>query len=89
MQIALQMLQQNGGVAGVLDKFRQGGYARPGQFVAKHRAEPADLGKRVAGGAGQRHDRPDRRAARAVARRGRGGLAQVLPQIVDKLTPLR
>ena len=27
LQIALQLLQQNGGVAGVLDKFRQGGYA--------------------------------------------------------------
>jgi uncharacterized protein YidB (DUF937 family) len=27
IQIALQMLQQNGGVAGMLDKFRQAGYA--------------------------------------------------------------
>ena len=27
MQMALQILQQNGGIEGVLDKFRQGGYA--------------------------------------------------------------
>ena len=27
LQMALQLLQQNGGIEGVLDKFRQGGYA--------------------------------------------------------------
>ena len=52
MQVALQLLQQNGGIEGVLDKFRQGGYA-----------DQADSWQAA------------------------GGLAQMLPQRIDKFTP--
>ena len=72
IQIALQMLQQNGGVSGRPRQVPAGGIRRPRRFLAEHRAEHADLGFGAAGSPGLRRRRADRAATRAVARRGRG-----------------
>ena len=87
MQIALQLLQQNGGVAGVLDKFRQAGYAdhadswqSTGQNLPiSGSALQEVLGSGTIGQIAQQLGLSHGEAA--------GGLAQVLPQLVDKLTP--
>ena len=87
MQIALQLLQQNGGVAGVLDKFRQAGYAdqadswqSTGQNLPISGSSLQEvLGSGTIGQIAQQLGLSHGEAA--------GGLAQVLPQIVDKLTP--
>ena len=87
MQIALQLLQQNGGVAGVLDKFRQAGYAdhadswqSTGQNLPISGSVLQEvLGSGTIGQIAQQLGVSHGEAA--------GGLAQVLPQIVDKLTP--
>jgi len=87
LQIALQLLQQNGGIAGVLDKFRQGGYAdqadswqSTGQNLPlSGNALQEVLGTgaigQIAGRLGMSHG--------DVA----GGLAQMLPQLIDQFTP--
>jgi uncharacterized protein YidB (DUF937 family) len=87
LQIALQLLQQNGGVAGVLDKFRQGGYAdqadswqSTGQNLPlSGNALQEVLGSgtigQIAGQLGMSHGD------------AASGLAQVLPQLIDQFTP--
>jgi uncharacterized protein YidB (DUF937 family) len=87
LQIALQLLQQNGGVAGVLDKFRQGGYAdqadswqSAGQNMPLSGSALQEvLGSgtigQIAGQLGVSHGD------------AAGGLAQMLPQLIDKFTP--
>jgi len=87
LQIALQLLQQNGGVAGVLDKFRQGGYAdqadswqSTGQNLPlSGNALQEVLGSgtigQIAGQLGISHGD------------AAGGLAQLLPQLIDQFTP--
>ena len=87
LQIALQLLQQNGGVAGVLDKFRQGGYAdqadswqSAGQNMPlSGNALQEVLGSgtigQIAGQLGMSHGD------------AAGGLAQMLPQLIDQFTP--
>jgi uncharacterized protein YidB (DUF937 family) len=87
LQIALQLLQQNGGVAGVLDKFRQGGYAdqadswqSTGQNLPlSGNALQEVLGSgtigQIAGQLGMSHGD------------AAGGLAQLLPQLIDQFTP--
>jgi uncharacterized protein YidB (DUF937 family) len=87
MLIALQLLQQNGGVAGILDKFRQAGYAdhadswqSTGQNLPiSGSALQEVLGSGAIGQIAQQLGLSHGEAA--------GGLAQVLPQLVDKLTP--
>ena len=87
LQIALQLLQQNGGIAGVLDKFRQGGYAdqadswqSAGQNMPlSGNALQEVLGSgtigQIAGQLGMSHGDTA------------GGLAQMLPQLIDQFTP--
>jgi uncharacterized protein YidB (DUF937 family) len=87
LQIALQLLQQNGGVSGVLDKFRQGGYADQadswqgtGQNMPlSGNALQEVLGSgaigQIAGQLGMSHGD------------AAGGLAQMLPQLIDQFTP--
>jgi uncharacterized protein YidB (DUF937 family) len=87
LQIALQLLQQNGGVSGVLDKFRQGGYADQadswqgtGQNMPlSGNALQEVLGSgaigQIAGQLGMSHGDTA------------GGLAQMLPQLIDQFTP--
>ena len=87
MQIALQLLQQNGGIGGVLDKFRQGGYAdQANSWQSTGENIPISggalqevLGSGSIGQIAQQLGLSHGEAA--------GGLAQVLPQIIDKLTP--
>ena len=86
-QIALQLLQQNGGVAGVLDKFRQAGYAdHADSWQSTGQNLPISggvlqevLGSGTIGQIAQQLGLSHGEAA--------GSLAQVLPQLVDKLTP--
>src|SRR5258705_11994622 len=87
MQIALQLLQQNGGVAGVLDKFRQAGYAdhadswqSTGQNMPiSGSALQEVLGSGAIGQIAQQLGLSHGETA--------GGLAQMLPQLIDKFTP--
>jgi uncharacterized protein YidB (DUF937 family) len=87
MQLALQLLQQNGGVGGILDKFRQAGYADhadswqgTGQNLPiSGSALQEVLGSGAIGQIAQQLGLSHGEAA--------GGLAQMLPQIVDKFTP--
>ena len=87
MQIALQLLQQNGGIQGMLDKFRQGGYAdqaaswqSTGENVPiSGNALQEVLGSGAIGQIAQQLGMSHGDAA--------GGLAQVLPQLIDKFTP--
>lgn len=87
MRIALQLLQQNGGVNGVLDKFRQGGFADQAQswqstgenLPISGNALQEVLGTGAIGQIAQQLGMSHGDAA--------GGLAQVLPQLIDKLTP--
>jgi uncharacterized protein YidB (DUF937 family) len=87
LQIALQLLQQNGGVAGVLDKFRQGGYAdQADSWQSAGQNMPVSgsalqevLGSgtigQIAGQLGMSHGD------------AAGGLAEMLPQLIDQFTP--
>ena len=87
LQMALQVLQQNGGVEGILDKFRQGGYADQaaswqgtGQNIpVSGSALQEVLGSGAIGQIAQQLGMSHGDAA--------GSLAQVLPQLIDKFTP--
>lgn len=87
MATALQLLEQNGGIPGVLAKFQQAGLARQAQsWVSTGGNLPisaGDLQKALGPGAiGQI-------AARLGLPQGEAGsgLATLLPQLIDKLTP--
>jgi len=87
MQIVLQLLQQNGGVGGMLDKFRQGGYANQAdswQGTGQNMPISADALQEVlgSGAIGQIAQQLGLSHGDAA-----GGLAQTLPQIIDKFTP--
>jgi uncharacterized protein YidB (DUF937 family) len=87
LQVALQILQQNGGIEGVLDKFRQGGYGdqaaswqSTGQNIPISGAALQEvLGSGAIGQIAQQLGLSHGEAA--------GGLAQMLPHVIDKLTP--
>ena len=87
MRIALQLLQQNGGIEGLLDKFRQGGYADQAaswqstgeNLPISGNALQEVLGSGAVGQIAQQLGMSHGDAA--------GGLAQVLPQLIDKFTP--
>ncbi len=87
MQIALQLLQQNGGIEGMLDKFRQGGYAdQAASWQSTGQNMPISgnalqevLGSGAIGQIAQQLGMSHGDAA--------GGLAQVLPQVIDQFTP--
>ncbi len=87
MQMALQYLQQNGGVSGVVDKLRQAGYgAQADSWVRTGENLPISADAlRQALGSGQLGDL----ASQLGISHGEaaGGLAAALPQIIDKLTP--
>ena len=87
LQLALQMLQQNGGIEGILGKFQQAGYAEQAQsWVSTGENQPisADalqqvLGRGELGQLAQQLGIGQGEAA--------GGLASVLPQLIDQMTP--
>jgi uncharacterized protein YidB (DUF937 family) len=87
MAIVLQLLQQNGGIQGVLAKFQQAGYAEHAQsWVSTGQNMPisADVLAKVLGsgqlGAIAQNLGMDSGAAA-------GGLASMLPHVIDQLTP--
>jgi len=87
VQIALQMIQQNGGLPGIISKFQQAGFGQQaGSWVGtgQNMSITADQLKQVLGSG----------SIGALAQQfglGQGdatsGLAQALPQVIDKLTP--
>jgi len=85
--MALQLLQQNGGIEGLLDKFRQGGYADQaaswqgtGQNIpVSGGALQEVLGSGAIGQIAQQLGMSHGETA--------GGLAQMLPQLIDQFTP--
>ena len=87
MQAALQVLQQNGGLPGILSKFEHGGMAdHVGSWVGTGANMPITgaqlqeiLGSGSIGEIAQRLGMSHGDAS--------SGLAQVLPNLVDKLTP--
>jgi uncharacterized protein YidB (DUF937 family) len=87
MQIALQLLQQNGGIEGILGKFQQAGYADQAQSwisTGENRPISADdlqqvLGQGQLGQIAQQLGLGQREAA--------DGLASMLPQVIDRMTP--
>ncbi|MET0682796.1 MAG: YidB family protein [Casimicrobiaceae bacterium] len=87
LQVALQLLQQNGGVEGILDKFRQGGYADQAaswQSTGQNIPLPGSALQEVlgTGSIGQIAQQLGMSHGDAA-----GGLAQVLPQLIDRFTP--
>ena len=87
LRVALQILEQNGGIEGVLDKFRQGGYAdqaaswqSTGQNMPISGAALQEvLGSGTIGQIAQQLGLSHGDTA--------GGLAQMLPQVIDRMTP--
>ncbi len=85
--IALQLLQQNGGLQGMLGKFQQAGYgAQADSWVSTGQNQPisTDALSQVLG-QGQLG-----RIARELGMsqgEAAGGLASMLPQMIDKMTP--
>ena len=87
LQIALQLLQQNGGLQGMLSKFQQAGYgAQADSWVSTGQNMPisADALQQVLG-----HGQLAQIAQQLGMSRGEaaGGLASLLPQMVDRMTP--
>ena len=87
LKMALQVLQQNGGVEGILDKFRQGGYADQAaswQSTGQNIPLPGSALQEVlgTGAIGQIAQQLGMSHGDAA-----GGLAQVLPQLIDQFTP--
>jgi uncharacterized protein YidB (DUF937 family) len=87
LQIALQLLQQNGGLQGMLGKFQQAGYGQQAQsWIGTGQNLPIDPGAlsqifgqgqlgQIAAQLGLSHDE------------AAGQLAQTLPNVVDQMTP--
>ena len=87
MQIALQLLQQNGGLEGLLGRFQQAGYADQAQsWVSTGENQPisGDALEQVLG-----QGQLGQIARQLGLSRGEtaGGLASILPQVVDRMTP--
>jgi len=87
IQAALQVLQQNGGLPGILSKFEHGGMAdHVGSWVGTGANMPiccAQLQESMGSGSiGEIAQRLGLSHADASS-----GLAQVLPNLIDKLTP--
>jgi len=87
LQVALQVLEQNGGLPGIISKFEHGGMAdHVGSWVGTGANMPisgAQLQEILGSGSiGEIAQRLGLSHADASS-----GLAQVLPQVVDKLTP--
>ena len=85
--MALQLLQQNGVLQGVLAKFQQAGYgAQANSWVSTGQNQPinADVLSQVLG-----HGQLGQIAQQLGMSHGdaAGGLASLLPQMIDKMTP--
>jgi len=87
LQIVLQMLQQNGGLSGMLGKMQQAGYGQQAQsWIGTGENMPIDAGAlSQIFGQGQLGQLAQQLG---VSREEASGeLAQMLPQVVDQMTP--
>jgi uncharacterized protein YidB (DUF937 family) len=87
LQVLMQLMQQSGGLPGLLDQFRRAGYAREADsWVGTGQNLPIDaeiLGRVLgSGGLGQILGNAGMGSEQAA-----GGLAELLPQVVDRMTP--
>ena len=87
LMIALQMLQQNGGLQGVLGKLQQAGYGQQAQsWIGTGQNMPIDAGalSQIFG-----HGQLGQMAQQlgVSQEEASGSLAQMLPQVVDQMTP--
>jgi len=87
LQAALQLLQQNGGIDGIVEKFRHAGYGpQADSWVSTGQNQPiASDAVQQALGSGVLGDLASRLGMSSGA--FAGGLASVLPQIIDRMTP--
>jgi uncharacterized protein YidB (DUF937 family) len=87
LMLALQLLQQNGGIEGLLGRFQQAGYGQQAQsWVGTGQNLPIDpsvlmqiFGQGQMGRIAQQMGLSPDEAS--------GGLAQVLPSVIDEMTP--
>lgn len=87
VQMVLQMLQQNGGIEGLLARMQQAGYGQQAQsWIGTGQNLPISpdalsqiFGQGQLGQIAQQLGLPRQEAA--------GGLAQMLPDVVDQMTP--
>ena len=87
LQIALQLLQQSGGIEGLLAKFTQRGYGQQAQsWISPGQNQPITpdiltqiFGRGQLSEIAQQNGMSEQEAA--------GGLAQALPEVVDEMTP--
>lgn len=84
---ALQLIEQNGGLPGIISKFQQGGYGNQiGSWVGTGANMPISGGQLQevlgSGAVGQIAQQLGLSHGDASS-----GLAQVLPQLIDKMTP--
>ncbi|MEO8345495.1 MAG: YidB family protein [Betaproteobacteria bacterium] len=87
IQMALQMLQQNGGIEGLLAKLQQGGMGQQAQSwigTGQNMPIPADALSKIFG-QGQLGDIAQQLGM--SHEEAAGGLAQALPRVVDQMTP--
>lgn len=85
--LALQILQQNGGIEGIVGKFQKAGYAEQAQsWVSTGQNQPisADALQQVLG---QGQLGQIARQLGIGQGEAAGGLASMLPQIIDQMTP--
>ena len=87
LQVALQLVQQNGGLPGIISKLQHGG-------LADHVGSWIGTGQNMPISGGQLQEVLGSGAIGEIAQQlgmshgdTSSGLAQVLPQIIDKLTP--
>ena len=84
---ALQILQQNGGIGGVVDKFRRAGYgSQADSWVSTGQNQPigTDALQQVLGSSALRDLEAKLGCAPGTVA---GGLATMLPQVIDQMTP--
>ena len=87
LQMALQLLQQNGGIGGMVDKFRQAGYAQQADSwvaVGENKPIAADALQQVLGSGALGDLAAELGVSTGAAA---GGLASILPQVIDQMTP--
>ena len=87
LQAALQLIQQNGGLPGIISKFEHGG-------MAEHAGSWVGTGENIPITGNQLQEILGTGTIGQIAQQlglshvdASSGLAQVLPQIIDKLTP--
>jgi uncharacterized protein YidB (DUF937 family) len=87
LQAALQLLQQQGGIAGIVNRFQQAGYgAQADSWVSTGENQPitGDALQQVLGSSTVRDIAAQLGMSGDAAA---GGLASALPQLIDKMTP--